>query len=419
MSLNDVVRRRIAIALVSATVLMLQIAVTRILSVIIWYHWAFFAISLAMLGVGAPGVWFARRPPVPGTLVRLLRFAAIALPLSVCAIIKGTMLFADSGIIFCMLCLLPPLLSLGAVVCVLLLEAKGEAVARLYAWDLLGACAGAAAIVPLMASFRTPELTAGLAFAPLAAAVLLDAREATRAGVVAAALLGLFYWKEPFTIRASKMHAELGAYVPIQERWSPIARITVFSQPFGMLPTNPWGWGFGRVPPQDPAPRQYWLEQDGSAGSPITNLVGSPAKLSYLLHDVTSVAYQYRTPNQVAIVGCGGGRDILTALGTGTKAIDAIELNRATVKLLRGALREFSGGVYDLPGVNTIIGEGRSAITHSGKKYDLIQISLIDSWAASAAGAYTLSEANLYTVDAYRLYFSRLTDDGMVSTSRW
>src|SRR6187455_3349094 len=105
MSLNDVVRRRIAIALVSATVLMLQIAVTRILSVIIWYHWAFFAISLAMLGVGAPGVWFALRPPVPGTLVRLLRFAAIALPLSVCAIIKGTMLFADSGIVFCMLCL--------------------------------------------------------------------------------------------------------------------------------------------------------------------------------------------------------------------------------------------------------------------------------------------------------------------------
>ena len=411
--------RRVAIALISATVLLLQICITRILSVIIWYHWAFFAISLAMLGVGAPGVWFALKPPAPNVLPRLLRFAAMSLPLAVMGMIKATMLFADTGIVFCLLCLLPPMLSLGAAVCVLLLQARGPAVARMYAWDLLGACAGALAVIPLMTYFRTPELTAALALGPLVASVLVDRKSTARALVIAVALLGLFLWKEPFKVRASKNYVELGATTPLHERWSPIARIAVFSQPFGMQPTNPMGWGFGRVHPTQPSPVQYWLEQDGAAGTPITQLEGSPTKLTHLFHDVTSVGYQLRLPSQAAIIGGGGGRDILTALGAGTKAIDAIELNRATVRLLRGSLKKFSGGVYDLPGVSTIIGEGRSAITNSTKRYDMLQISLIDSWAASAAGAYTLSEANLYTVEAYRLYFSRLTERGMVSTSRW
>jgi len=411
--------RRVAIALTSATVLVLQIALTRILSVIIWYHWAFFVISLAMLGVGVPGVWFALRPPTPEVLPQLLRFAAISLVLAVVGLIKATMLFVDTAVIFCMLCLLPPMLSLGGAVCVLLLEAPGPSVARMYAWDLLGATAGALSVIPLMTQVPTPELTAGLAAAPLAASVLLERRSWPRASAIALAIVALFIWGEPFKVRASKNYLELGDQTPLYESWSPTARVTIFAHPFGMQPTTPMGWGYGRIRPQDPAPVQYWLEQDGSAGSPITQLVDSPTKLVHLLYDVTSVGYQLRPPKRAAIVGAGGGRDILTALAVGTESVDAIELNRATVNLLRGALRTFSGGVYDLPGVNTIVGEGRSAITHSGRTYDMIQISLIDSWAASAAGAYTLSEANLYTVDAYRLYLSRLSPEGMISTSRW
>jgi hypothetical protein len=411
--------RHLAIALIAASVLMLQVAVTRILSVIIWYHWAFFAISIAMLGVGAPGVWFALKPPAPGTITRLLRFAAVALPLSVIAMIKGTMLFADTGIVFCLLVLLPPVLSLGGAVCLLLLEAKGPSVAKLYAWDLLGACAGAVAVIPLMSVLKTPELAALLAILPIGASLLLDPNSLSRVAPIALGLLALLLWKEPFRVRASKNYLEIGGTTPIHERWSPTARITVFAQPFGQQPTNPFGWGFGRIPPRDPAPPQYWLEQDGAAGTPITNLVGSPTKLTHLLYDVTSVGYQLRPPQQAAIIGGGGGRDILTALAAGTKAVDVVELNAATVALLRGRLRQFSGGVYDLPGVRTTVGEGRSTITRSDRRYDLLQISLIDSWAASAAGAYTLSEANLYTVEAYRTYLSRLTPNGVVSTSRW
>ncbi|MBW2459663.1 MAG: hypothetical protein JRI68_34540, partial [Deltaproteobacteria bacterium] len=112
-------------------------------------------------------------------------------------------------------------------------------------------------------------------------------------------------------------------------------------------------------------------------------------------------------------------RDIHSARLTGATQIDAIELNAGIVEALRGPFATFSGGVYDLPGVHAIVGEARSVLTRTEQRYDLILLSMIDSWAATAAGAYALSENNLYTVEAYRLYWSRLTPDGLVSTSRW
>ena len=81
--------------------------------------------------------------------------------------------------------------------------------------------------------------------------------------------------------------------------------------------------------------------------------------------------------------------------------------------------KDFDGDIYHAPGVHAVVSEGRSFLTRSRGDYDLIQIALIDSWAATAAGAFALAENNLYTVEAYRLYLDRLAPDGLVSTSRW
>jgi hypothetical protein len=170
----------------------------------------------------------------------------------------------------------------------------------------------------------------------------------------------------------------------------------------------------------EPVPiRQMWIEQDGSAGTPITEVTEGPARLPHLLFDVTSAGYQLRPAERVCVIGAGGGRDILTALTAGAKDVDAVELNPQIVAALSGPLREFSGDVYHLPGVTPTVSEGRSFLTHSRGDYDMIQISLIDSWAATAAGAFSLSENYLYTVDALRLYLRRLKPTGMVSISRW
>jgi spermidine synthase len=128
---------------------------------------------------------------------------------------------------------------------------------------------------------------------------------------------------------------------------------------------------------------------------------------------------QLRPPARACIIGAGGGRDILTALKAGASDVDAVELNGAIVNALSTPLRAFTGDVYHLPGVHAHVDEGRSFLTRSNGDYDLIQISLIDSWAATAAGAFALSENYLYTTEALRLYWRRTSPSGLVSISRW
>ena len=55
----------------------------------------------------------------------------------------------------------------------------------------------------------------------------------------------------------------------------------------------------------------------------------------------------------------------------------------------------------------------------STEKYQVLQATLVDTWASTAAGAFALSENNLYTSDAFYDYLSHLTDDGLLAFTRW
>ena len=117
-------REYLAIGLVSAAVMLYEIAIIRVLSVILWYHFAFLSVSLAMLGLGAPGVWFALRNPGPTALRRSLVLAALAVPLSL------VVLFWLGGhtshrAALATVCLLVPFIALGSAVCILLMRARG------------------------------------------------------------------------------------------------------------------------------------------------------------------------------------------------------------------------------------------------------------------------------------------------------
>lgn len=421
-----------AIALVSAAVLLLEIAATRILSVVLWYHFAFLSISLAMLGLAAPGVLFALRPPSEKALPAVMLAAAVTLPGCVIAVFKlgrplreagrlfpGLASVMNSGLMLLIVAVLVPMLCLGAAVCLLLLRAPGRRIAGLYAADLVGATAAAIAIVPLMSHAPTPLIVAGAGFLPLAAVALVRPGLCVAAAAMAVVLAGLMVWGEPFRLHYAKEYAERGDV--LYERWTPTARITVFPSPFFTpRPAEAFGWGFGAnyVPV---AVDQLWIEQDGAAGTPITR-VASPAtldSLDHLFYDVTSLAQQLNPVDRVCIIGAGGGRDILTALKAGARDVDAVELNPCVIEALSTRFAAFSGDVYHLPGVHAVASEGRSFLTRSRGGYDLVQISLIDSWAATSAGAFALSENYLYTTEAVGLYWSRLTPRGTISISRY
>ena len=100
--------------------------------------------------------------------------------------------------------------------------------------------------------------------------------------------------------------------------------------------------------------------------------------------------------------------------------MDGVEINPIIVNdVMRGRFRDYSGGVYDRPDVHVAVEDGRSFVRRSPERYDIIQASLVDTWAATAAGAYALSENSLYTVEAFDDYLDHLSDRGVLSISRW
>lgn len=428
-------RRYLTIAAVSCAVILFEIAITRVLSVVLWYHFAFLSVSLALLGLGAPGVWFYRFPPRKSFLPASLLAAGITVPASIVVItqflgaLRGKGLapgqfsdvetagFVSGEVLIAVVTLLIPFLCLGSVVCLLLLESPGRKIGVMYGADLLGATVGAALIVPLMHVIPTPAIIAGAGLLPLLCVPLVSRRATWPALGLAAVLLATLWQGGAYELKYTKKYAE-GDRV-LFEKWTPTGRIAIFPDVFHLNdPGQAFAWGYG-ADFQAPHVEQLWLEQDGSAGTPITRWTGQRDDLAHLFYDVTSFGYQIRPAQRVCVIGAGGGRDVLTALQSGATEVDAVELNPHIIGAVSGPFAEYSGNPYAMPGVHAVENEGRSHLTRTTDSFDLIQISMVDSWAATAAGAFSLSENFLYTTEAFGLYWDRLTDDGMVSFSRW
>ncbi len=416
-------RDYVTIFLLSCSILTFQIALTRVLSVVVWYHFAFLTISMVMLGLGAPGVWFALMRKPLRLLPACLIASGVTVPISTILIIKnGTAFLAEGATIWIVFCVLPAMLALGSVICLLLMKAGGKHIQRMYGVDLIGACLGAIIIIPLLHWVPTPELAASCGLLPLLAATQYGTKWRAMGLVGMAAIAALMVTTSLLKVTHSKSYDE-NVVTPVFEKWTPTARLTIFDESFYLLQAGNkagFSWGKGSKRPTDETEvLQYWLEQDGSAGTPITSFDGDLSKTTHLDYDVTTLGYQVRPPKRVTIIGGGGGRDILSALRSGADNIDAVELNAHTIAAVSETFSHISGDIYHRPGVHAFANEGRSHLTHSEDHYDFIQISLIDSWAASAAGAFALAESNLYTLEAYQLYFDRLTERGILSTSRW
>ena len=154
----------------------------------------------------------------------------------------------------------------------------------------------------------TPALVAGCGFLPLGAAALLRGGAARKAAAVAVALAALLAWGEPFCLRYTKYYDEDQDRL-LWEKWTPTARLTVFSQPFFQNdPSFEFLWGEGRRYVRRKI-EQLWLEQDGSAGTPITRLAGGLEALAALLeHRVDHPAHG------LAVLGVEGAADDLHLL---------------------------------------------------------------------------------------------------------
>lgn len=143
------------------------------------------------------------------------------------------------------------------------------------------------------------------------------------------------------------------------------------------------------------------------------------------LEHVKDMAGSYRalpwklTPNaETLIIGPGGGPDVVAALASGSKKVTAVEMNPLMLKFVR-SYGARAGNLYDRPDVETIQSEGRNFISRTDRKFDIILLGFVDSWASVASGGLSLSENYLYTTEAVRAYYDHLKPDGILVILRW
>lgn len=435
---------RVAIALLAAAILAFEIVLLRIFSFAIWHHFAFMVISVALLGVAISGVVIQRRPdwtePAPRRAAGYaLAFAAsvvVALfvvgrvPLDPTRLALGPGPWLRLGLYY--LALLVPMTAAGLAVGTLLRGYAASAPA-VYGSDLLGAAVGALAALALLAPLGAEGFVLAIAAAACLAAAVLRAGAARpaasvlRAAAPALACAALAIAAVPLApswlgvrpgpgkLLGRLLGTPAGPAAPhlVATRWNPLARVDVVEN------APPVQWTLNdRSPVAHPGETQLLL--DGDAATPIVQFGDAPLQdLDLLDWTLGSAAYQLLRPERVLVIGAGGGVDVLTALHHGARAVDAVEINGTVIDLVRGPLAAAGGHPLERPGVTLHEAEGRAFVRASRATYDLVQLSLIDTWAASASGAYSLSEGYLYTVEALEDDLERLAPDGALTVTRW
>ncbi|TFG78746.1 MAG: hypothetical protein E4H23_07200 [Chrysiogenales bacterium] len=416
--------------------LMLEILLTRIFSVTMWYHFAFMAISIAMFGmtVGAVAVYLlpkyfsAERAKAQlaqyAMLFSLSSLLSFLVHINVRFVPSITMAgLASVALTFCVLAL--PFLFCGICVTIALTRFPSR-VSKLYAADLAGAAVGSFLLSFILGPLDGPTsvvfvaFTAGvgsLFFAMEAGEKKLQKQSlAVCLLLLSIAVMNIAIAGPENNLLAIKWVKGVREEKLAFEKWNSYARVAIRQQPR----SEPFGWGLSdRTPVTRPPLQQLYMDIDATAGTVLTQFNGDLNSLEYLKYDITNIAHFIRSQADVLIIGTGGGRDILSALAFSQKTITGVEINNDIINAVNRTFGDFTGHLDRWPGVRMVNDEARSYLTRSRERYDLIQLSLIDTWSATAAGAFVLSENALYTVDAWKIFLDRLSDDGIMTISRW
>lgn len=431
--------RHLGLFLLAMATLMYEVLLTRIFSVTTWYHFAFLAISITLFGLSLGGILVYAKPQVfrledtdKHVAMSALWFAgpsvlAILVHLYSPMFVPG----ADSQTIIsvALLCTLPFTLAAftaSGIGISLALTRYPAKVNSLYAADLLGAALGCIFVVLVL---RYVDAITGVFIAALLACISASlycppserkVHSAVLAGLGACILFGTWqavsYIKQTplVSVHWTKGIPQIGHNY---ELWNTFSRIRVFGDQNSTQRTDVYGLSKRYAPT---AQAQYlYLDIDGAAGTPIFHFAGDLRPLGFLAYEISNFAHHLRPGSSVLVIGAGGGKDILSALVMGQRHVTAVEINENIIKAVNNQYGSFSGRLIDNPKVTLVNDEARSYVSRIPDKFDIIQISMIDTWAATASGAYALSENGLYTRESFRTLLNHLTDNGILTVSRW
>lgn len=419
-----------ALFLVALATVMFEILLTRIFSLTLWYHFAFMAISLAMFGLTVGALLVFLRPAwwPDASLAGAMGRSALALGVSMAVVVLlHVSLYTPMPhvdvvpIVLTFLAIAVPFAFSGVFIC-LALTRFPPAIGRLYAADLAGAAAGCLAVIAALRWLDgVGAVLACAALACVAAAFLAPGRRRA----LALGLTGMFAaaaaWSGVYLARhevalVKIQHIKGREEPPVEyERWNSFSRIAVLP-PTG-LGAQAWNLSTEFREKSVPIESRY-LHIDGHAGTQLIGFDGDLKTIDFLRYDLPNFVQHLRPNGRVAVVGAGGARDVLTAQLFGQKRVVAVEINGDIMRVVNERFGDFTGHVDRLPGVSFVNDEARSYLARSRERFDIVVVTFVDTFAATAAGAYALTENSLYTVEGWNVFLDRLDDDGLLAVSR-
>jgi len=396
------------VAFTSLAALLLELSLTRIYSVVFYYHFAFLAISLALFGLGAGGVFsyyiaaragdFFRKLGALAALnsvaVVLMLAFLITRPAQLTHVTLALVYFASSVPFF--LCGTVLSLAIGETV---------ERVNRVYFFDLIGASLGCFALTPLLNLVGGPNtvLAAGVLFA-VSSAIWFNLGHSGRGRATGVVVALAVFCLIPLNgkLHILDIHNAKGHTLAPERfvKWNSFSRISIVS---------------------NPGDNEIIIDADASTGiSPFDFNHLSERDRETLLYEGPGFAYVARPGAKTLIIGPGGGWDVARALASGSTDITGVEINPIiATTIMRQQFPAMSHYLYLRPEVHIHVEDGRSFVRRTDQKYQVLQATLVDTWASTAAGAFALTENNLYTSDAFYDYLNHLTADGLLSFTRW
>jgi SAM-dependent methyltransferase len=431
-------RHYLAVFLLSLSLLMLEITVARILSVALLSHYAFVAISLAMFGLGLSALTVYlfpdhfRAEDLDRQLVSYSWRFGLAASLGVLAFLNMQVVQELSWRGFFSLSLAYGVLALpfffGGVCIALLMTHFSSHIARVYYADLVGASVGCMAVVLAMQVGSAPVVALGIA-SVVSVATLAVALNGTPQRLLAPALtcllvVGLFIAALLTPLAEMRYIKNWSQRYSDYEVWNAFSRLSAFDSEkfFGpganaasVLPLKHDSKKYQGMP----YPKTMVLDIDGAAWTPMMNFNGDYSTVQFLRESALYAVHHVKPNSDLLVIGVGGGRDLLAGLVFGQKSVSGIELNPLMRHIVEERYGDYSGRPYSRDGVQVIIDEARSRLSHLDRKFDIIQLSLIDTFSLNAAGGFVFSENFLYTKEAFREYFRHLNPDGVLNLTRY
>lgn len=428
---------RIGLFLLSASVLSLELLGMRILSFMLWHHLAYVVLSVAMLGFGASGAWLSstirsinpRKMIVWSALLfsitNVLGFALLV-HIGLDTFEMGWVKLFKLGLYYFVLFI--PYFFAGLAIAAIF-RAIPQETTSLYFFNLAGSGVGC----QLFMFIITPlggEMS--LVFCSLlgAVAALFWARESTRPlqisamGIAIALAIAMPFSTHLFPIKPAQTKGlaifmtHPGAKIEFTE-WTPLSRIDVGHAEKAMHPfLRRW----------IPGDMMRTITIDGDANTWVfdhkevaEDLKTHPNTVNMELLKANPYALAFLTKKnpETLIVGVGGGNEVAVALSARAKHVTGVEINPAILAQSTRLLAEFFGGLYESGRATPVLSEGRSFVRRTDKKFDIIQMSGVDTWTGLSSGAYVLSENYLYTVEAVKDFLGHLTADGVLSMGRY